>query len=76
MPACQATKVRELVGGHRQGPFVVFEDEDGVRHAVRQGAIMSISEASAEPGATLIQLSGQRTALVRGSFEQVLSWFA
>ena len=64
----------DLVGGHRQGPFVVFEDEDGLRHAVRLGAILSISEMAGECNATVVQLSGQRSAVVRRTFEQVLSW--
>ena len=55
---------------------MVFEDEDGVRHAVRHAAIMSISETAGDCGATMIVLSGARAALVRQSFEHVLSWFA
>ena len=66
----------DLVQGCRHGAFVVFQDEEGVRHAVRQGAIVSISEHTVDCGATLIQLSGQRTALVRQGFDQVLSWLA
>ena len=64
----------ELINGQRQGPFLILEDEDGLRHAVRLGAILSLSEMSGDCSATVVQLSGKRSAVVRQSFEQVLSW--
>ena len=64
----------DLVNGHRQGPFVIFEDEDGLRHAVRLGAVLSLSEMAGEREATIVQFSGQRSAVVRRSFGQVLNW--
>jgi hypothetical protein len=67
--------VVDLVAGERLGPFVVFRDADGNRHAVRHGAIMAISETDDAIGSTIVQLTGQRTALVHQTFEQVLSWF-
>lgn len=48
-----------LVAGHRQGPSVVFGDEDGLGYAVRLGAILSISEmaGSAAPPWSSSQVS-------------------
>jgi hypothetical protein len=65
----------DLVAGQRLGPFIVFRDEDGLRHAVRQGAIMTISETGETGESTFIQLTGQRSATVHRSFDQVLAWF-
>ncbi len=63
----------DILSGARVGPFIVFRDENGRRHAVRQGAILAISEA--EDDLTTVQMTGSRTALVRQAFERVLSWF-
>ena len=63
----------DILSGVRIGPFVVFKDENGLRHAVRQGAIMSISECDGDM--VTIQMTGSRTALVRQAFERVITWF-
>lgn len=63
----------DLVTGMRIGPFVVFKDADGMRHAVRQGAILAVSEADGDT--VTIQMTGNRTALVRQAFDRVLTWF-
>ena len=63
----------DITSGLRLGPWVVFRDEAGHRHAVRHCAIMSVSET--EHDLVSIQLTGNRTALVRQSFEKVLAWF-
>ena len=80
MPDCfgqrrpaEGPAVTELLSGLRSGPFVVFRDEDGLRHAVRHGAIVTISEADQD--LVTIQMTGSRTATVRVAFERVLSWF-
>ena len=70
--SCGWNSVAELINGQRQGPFLILEDE--LRHAVRLGAILSVSEMSGDCSATVVQLSGKRSAVVRQSFEQVLSW--
>ena len=59
----------------RLGPFVVFQDQDGLRHAVRHSGILAISEVDDGICATIIQMTGQRTATVRTAFEEVLRWF-
>ncbi len=63
----------DLLSGVRVGPFVVFKDADGMRHAVRQGAILAISEH--EGDVVTISMTGSRSALVRQAFDKVLSWF-
>jgi hypothetical protein len=55
------------------GPFIVFKDADGMRHAVRQGAILAISECDGD--IVTISMTGSRSALVRQAFDRVLSWF-
>ncbi len=63
----------DLLSGVRVGPFVVFKDADGMRHAVRQGAILAISEH--EGDVVTISMTGSRSALVRQAFDRVLAWF-
>ncbi len=63
----------DILSGVRVGPFIVFKDADGMRHAVRHGAILSISEG--EGDVVSITMTGSRTALVRQAFERVLAWF-
>ena len=67
--------VVEMVDGGRFGPFIVLRDQDGLRHAVRQGAILSISEVDDDGGCTFIAMHGGRSALVRRTFDQVIAWF-
>ena len=63
----------DLLSGVRVGPFVVFKDADGMRHAVRQGAILAISEH--EGDVVTISMTGSRSALVRQAFDRVVAWF-
>ncbi len=63
----------EILYGARVGPFIVFTDTDGKRHAVRHAAIMCVSEG--EDDVVSIAMTGNRTALVRQAFERVLAWF-
>ncbi len=63
----------ELMSGVRIGPWVVFRDQEGMRHAVKQGAILTISETDQD--LVTIQMTGSRTATVRQAFDRVLAWF-
>ncbi len=63
----------DILSGVRVGPFVVFKDADGMRHAVRQVAILAISEH--EGDVVTISMTGSRSALVRQAFDRVLAWF-
>jgi glutamate synthase domain-containing protein 3 len=65
--------VADILSGVRVGSWVVFRDQDGMRHAVKQGAVLAISEGDGD--VTTLQMTGGRTALVRQAFEKVLSWF-
>ena len=56
----------DIVSGQRVGGFIVFQDEDGLRHAVRCGAILASSA---------MQMSGNRVVIVRVGFDDVLGWF-
>ena len=57
----------------RVGTFIVLRDEDGLRHAVKLSAILAVSDTDATGSTTVIQLTANRTAIVRRSFEEVLS---
>ncbi len=59
----------------RMGAFVVFRDEDGLRHAVKLGAVLAVSDADDTGSMTAITMSANRVAVVREGFEQVLAWF-
>lgn len=63
------------VAGQRVGAFVVFADDEGVRYAVRLGSILALSDADSCQDATVMQLPGGRSLLIRATLEQVLAWF-
>lgn len=65
-----------LAEGRRVGAFIVFADDEGVRHAVRLGAVLVLSDADSCQDTTVIQMPGGRALLVRTSFEEVLAWFS
>jgi len=65
----------DIVSGQRVGGFIVFQDEDGLRHAVRCGAILALSDADEVGTATAMQMSGNRVVIVRVGFDDVLGWF-
>lgn len=66
----------DLVSGERFGPFIVFRDSDGLRHAVRLGTVLAISDAGDQQGMTWLSLPGGRQIIVHASLEDVLQWFA
>jgi hypothetical protein len=61
--------------GLRQGPFVIFRDDEDLRQAVRLGAVMALSDADTCQDATIMQLPGGRVVLIRAGFDEVLRWF-
>ena len=65
----------EVVGGVRHGPFIVFTDLDGSRHAVRLSSVAAVSDLDQSQDATLLQLPGQRAVVVMKPFNEVLGWF-
>ncbi len=66
----------ELVSGEKVSGFVVLRDDGGLRHAVRPGCILAISDADETQGETIVQLPGGRTLLIQRSLDEVLSWFS
>lgn len=65
----------QAILGERRGQFVVFEDGDGGRHAVRVTAIVAASDLDQCRDATILQLPGGRAVMVRMPLEGVLDWF-
>jgi hypothetical protein len=61
--------------GERHGQFVIFEDGDGGRHAVRVVALLAASGLDQFRDATVLQLTGGRAVVVRMPLEGVLDWF-
>lgn len=65
----------DLVTGHRIGGFVLFQDDDGLRHAVRAAGVLALSEGDHDGGITIMQMPGNRAVVIRRSLDEVLSWF-
>lgn len=66
-----------IISGSRIAPhFTALVDEEGLRHVVRQGAIMSLSDLDGSQDATLARLPGGRAVTIRASLEEVLGWFS
>lgn len=59
----------------RIGPFVVFRDRHGTRHAIRLGSIQALCDAD-ETDTTILLMSGGKCAVVEESLEAVLLWFS
>lgn len=62
----------EIVSGERIGSFLVLVDQDGVRHAVKPGAVLCVSDADQGRDATVLQLPGGRVLLVPQPMDEVL----
>ena len=63
------------IPGERRGQFVVYEDGDGGRHAVRVTAIVAARDVDQCRDATILQLPGGRAVMVRMPMDGVLEWF-
>lgn len=62
--------------GSRVGAFVVFIDGDGLRHAVRLGSVLALSDGDEAQDATILQLPGARAIRVLAPLDEVLGWFS
>lgn len=62
--------------GRRVGPFVLFADDDGLRHAVKLGVVMALSDTDTLQTATLMMMPGGRTVLIREPLDEVAKWFS
>lgn len=65
----------DIVSGGRVGGFVVFTDGDGLRHAVRPGAVLTLSDGDDMGEITMMQMPGNRAVLIRRRLDEVLEWF-
>lgn len=64
----------DLINGERIGTYLVFKDEDGLRHAIRSSAVLAFSESLEGADLTIMQMSGNRAIVIRRPLEIVLSW--
>ena len=65
----------DLLGGQRVGSFVVFKDEDGLRHAVKCGAVLALSDSDDVGAMTVMQMAGNKAVLIRSPIDEVIGWF-
>ena len=61
--------------GRRVGPFVLFADEEGLRHAIRLHGVLGISDADAIQDTTIMLMPGGRVVVIREPLDEVLGWF-
>lgn len=64
-----------VITGTRMGSFVVFVDDENLRHAVRLGSVLALSDTDTCQDSTLMQMPGNRAVLIRAPLERVLTWF-
>lgn len=64
-----------VLTGRRIGAFVIFTDDEGLRHAVRLGSVIALSDADACQDSTIMMMPGSRTVLIHASLDEVVSWF-
>lgn len=64
----------DIVCGQRVGGFLVLTDAEGLRHALRPGAVMAASDTDESQTTTCLQCTGGRTILVQVCLDEVLSW--
>lgn len=58
----------------RVGAFLVFRDQDGVRHAVKLAAVLSVSDGDVDGCSAVVQLTGGRTIVVHSNLDELLEW--
>lgn len=59
----------------RVGAFVLFADDNGVRYAVRLGAVLALGDGDEARDTTIMQMPGGRAVLIPAPLEEVLEWF-
>lgn len=60
----------------RIGAFVMLVDDDGVRYAVRLGAVLALSDGDESQNTTIMQMPGGRAVRIKEPLEEVLAWFS
>ena len=63
-----------MIAAERIGAFLVFRDQDGLRHAVKLTAVLSVSDGDCDACSSVLQLTGNRTVVVQSSLDEVLGW--
>ena len=63
------------VVNRRIGAFVLFADDNGVRYAVRLGAVLALGDGDEARNTTIMQMPGGRAVLIPAPLEEVLEWF-
>lgn len=64
-----------VITGTRIGAFVIFADDEGLRHAVRLGSVLALSDADNCQDSTIMSMPGGRVVLIRAALDEVVSWF-
>lgn len=61
---------------YRAGPFLMFSDPDGMRHAVKLNGVIGLSDADETHDTTLMLVQGGRILILGEPLDVVISWFA
>ena len=64
----------EIISGERAGGFLVLTDVDGIRHAIRLGSVLAVSDADGHQDTAVVVLPGGRAILIAEPLERVLEW--
>ncbi len=59
----------------RRAGFLIVTDAEGLRHAIRVGAVIGIHEVDVMGDDVVVQLPGGRGFTVQASLDQVIDWF-
>ncbi len=62
--------------GRRVGAFVLFADDDGLRHAIRLHGVLALSDANEVHDTTMMLMPGGRVVMIREPLDEVLGWFS
>lgn len=63
------------VVNRRVGAFILFADDNGVRYAVRLGAVLALGDGDEARDTTIMHMPGGRAVLIPAPLEEVLKWF-
>ncbi len=68
--------VSAIASGSHLGGFVLLTDADGIRHALRLGAVLALSDGDPCHDSTMVQMPAGRTLLIHTPLEKVITWFS
>jgi len=58
----------------RVGRYVLVRDAIGLRHAIRPGSVVILSDADELEDETILQLPGGRCPRILASMDEVMAW--